>query len=57
LPEEISTTQSPCTTHGIYPNYTQWLLEIIGFPFDLEKLTSEWLQHEGVEGSKKYFHK
>jgi lysophospholipase L1-like esterase len=46
------------STHGIYPDIirqvaTQYDVSLI----DMEKLTSQWLQQEGVEASKKYFHK
>lgn len=45
-------------THGIYPDIirqvaTQYDVSLI----DMEKITSQWLQQEGVEASKKYFHK
>jgi len=45
-------------THGIYPDIIRSVARDYQVPMiDLEKLTSEWLQKEGVEGSKKYFHK
>lgn len=45
-------------THGDYPSYIRSVaaeqhVQLI----DLEKLTSEWLQKEGVENSKHFFHK
>jgi lysophospholipase L1-like esterase len=45
-------------THGIYPDIIRSVARDYRVPMiDLEKLTSEWLQNECVEGSKKYFHK
>ncbi len=45
-------------THGIYPDIIRSVAKDYKVPLvDLEKLTSDWLQKEGVENSKKYFHK
>lgn len=45
-------------THGEYPSYIRSLAcEQKVQMIDMEKLTSEWLQKEGVENSRKYFHK
>ena len=45
-------------THGIYPDIIRQVAKQYDVPLiDMEKLTSQWLQQEGVESSKKYFHK
>jgi len=45
-------------THGIYPDIIRQVAKQYDVPLiDMEKLTSQWLQQEGVEASKKYFHK
>lgn len=45
-------------THGDYPSYIRLVAKEQNVPLiDMEKLTSDWLQKEGVENSKKYFHK
>ncbi|MBP1664607.1 MAG: rhgT [Bacteroidetes bacterium] len=45
-------------THGEYPSYIRQVAAEQKVPLiDMEKLTSEWLQKEGVENSRKYFHK
>ena len=45
-------------THGIYPDIIRGVARDYHVSLiDLEKLTSEWLQKEGVQSSKKYFHK
>lgn len=44
-------------THGEYPEIIRTVAREQRVPLvDMEKLTSEWLQNEGVEASKKYFH-
>lgn len=46
------------STHGIYPDIIRQVAKQYDVPLiDMEKLTSQWLQQEGVEASKKYFHK
>lgn len=45
-------------THGVYPDIIREVARQQHVPLiDMEKLTSEWLIYEGVENSKKYFHK
>jgi lysophospholipase L1-like esterase len=45
-------------THGVYPDIIRKVaMEQKVTLIDMEKLTSEWLLSEGVEGSKKFFHK
>ncbi len=45
-------------THGDYPNIIRNIAKQYKVPLiDMEKRTSDWLQSEGVEASKKYFHK
>lgn len=45
-------------THGVYPDIIRSVAKQQKVPLvDMEKLTSDWLLHEGVEASKKYFHK
>lgn len=45
-------------THGIYPDIIRGVARDYHVSLiDLEKLTSEWLQKEGIQSSKKYFHK
>ncbi|MFV0391016.1 MAG: rhamnogalacturonan acetylesterase [Paludibacteraceae bacterium] len=44
-------------THGEYPDLIRSLAKAQKVPLiDLEKLTTDWLQNEGVVLSKKYFH-
>ncbi|NCB83578.1 MAG: rhamnogalacturonan acetylesterase [Bacteroidia bacterium] len=45
-------------THGEYPEIIRTVAREQRVPLvDMEKLTSGWLQKEGVESSKKFFHK
>ncbi|MHB9055577.1 MAG: rhamnogalacturonan acetylesterase [Paludibacteraceae bacterium] len=45
-------------THGEYPDIIRAVArQQHVFLVDMEKLTSVWLQKEGMEASKKYFHK
>ncbi|MGC3979568.1 MAG: rhamnogalacturonan acetylesterase [Paludibacteraceae bacterium] len=45
-------------THGEYPNIIRQVARKENVQLiDMEKLTSNWLQNEGVENSKHYFHK
>lgn len=45
-------------THGEYPEIIRTVAREQRVPLvDMEKLTSAWLQKEGVESSKKFFHK
>ena len=45
-------------THGEYPSYIRSVAKEQNVPLvDMEKLTSDWLQKEGVENSKKFFNK
>lgn len=45
-------------THGDYPDIVRAVAQEQNVPLiDMEKITSEWLQNVGVEGSKQFFHK
>ena len=45
-------------THGVYPEIIRSVAKQENVPLiDMEKVTSNWLQEEGIENSKKYFHK
>jgi lysophospholipase L1-like esterase len=45
-------------THGVYPDIIRGVAREQQVPMiDMEKLTSEWLQEEGVENSRRFFHK
>lgn len=45
-------------THGEYPDIIRSVAKEENVPLiDMEEATSKWLQDEGVENSKKYFHK
>lgn len=45
-------------SHGEYPEIIRSVAKAQDVPLvDMENLTSEWLRKEGVEGSKKFFHK
>ncbi len=45
-------------THDGYPDIIRSVAKQENVPLiDMEKITSDWLQKAGVEGSKKYFHK
>ncbi len=45
-------------SHGEYPEIIRSVAKAQDVPLvDMENITSEWLMREGVEGSKKFFHK
>jgi len=45
-------------THGVYPDIIRAVASEKNTAFiDMEKLTSDWLQHAGVEASAHFFHK
>lgn len=45
-------------THGVYPEITREIAKLKKVPLvDMQKMTTQWLENEGVEKSKKFFHK
>lgn len=45
-------------SHGVYPDIIRNVAKQQRVPMiDMEKLTSDWLKYEGVENSKRFFHK
>lgn len=45
-------------THGVYPEITREVAKLKKVPMiDMQKMTWEWLEKEGIEQSKQYFHK